>query len=210
MRKIVLILGVLLSTTALFAQKEEEDDDQKKGFKKENLFSGGGITLGLGFGNTVGTFSIGGSPVLGYNITPWWDAGIVANYVYTSYNYKNYSPPYKVKVSTYGGGAFTKIYPVRFIYLQAQYEHNFSRQRESMGSGNSTLYKSESNSFLIGGGYAGTRDPYFKRPFFYIGVMADVSGDRNSPYVNAYGNAVPMIWTGLQIPLFQGNNNNRY
>lgn len=210
MRKGILLATVLLVGATLFAQDEERNADEKKGFKKENLFSGGGITLGLGFGNTVSTFSIGGSPVLGYNITPWWDAGIVANYVYTSYNYKNYSPSYKVKVSTYGGGAFTKIYPFRFIYLQAQYEHNFNRQRVVYGSGNSTLSKSEANSFLIGGGYAGTRDPYFKRPFFYIGVMADVSGDVNSPYVNAYGNAVPMIWTGLQIPLFQGNNNRRY
>lgn len=210
MRKGFLLALIVLSGITVFAQEGDRDEGEKKGFKKENLFSGGGITLGLGFGNTVSNFSIGGSPVLGYNITPWWDAGIVANYVYTSYNYKDYSPSYKVKVSTYGGGAFTKIYPVRFIYLQAQYEHNFSRQREIAGTGNSALYKSEANSFLIGGGYAGARDPYFKRPFFYIGIMADVSGDVNSPYVNAYGDAVPMIWTGLQIPLFQGSNNRRY
>ncbi|MEI9946113.1 MAG: hypothetical protein WDN26_18060 [Chitinophagaceae bacterium] len=202
MKKLVLIAFGLFFTAAIVSA-QDEDDEKKGGFKKENLFTGGGVSLGLGFNSYGNTFSIGASPVFGYNITKWLDAGIVVNYIYSSY--KNYPyEGYKVKISNYGGGVFTKIYPIRFIYLQAQYEHNFGRQKQTDEVGNSSTFKSGANSFLIGGGYASNRDPMDKRPFFYIGLMADVSGDVNSPYVNANGDAVPMIWTGLQIPLFQG------
>lgn len=207
MQRSALLIFALLFTVTVFAQDGE--GDKEKGFKKENLFTGGGISLGFGFNSYGNTFTIGGSPIFGYSIAKWLDAGMVVNYIYNSYKDYPYQG-YKIRVSTYGGGGFVKLYPIRFIYLQAQYEHNFSRQKQIDNFGNSATYKFDGNSFLVGGGYAGSRDPEFKRPFFYIGIMADVSGDRNSPYVDANGNAVPMIWTGIQIPLFQGRGNSRY
>ena len=119
----LIIFCICFSCISLFAQYEEE-----KGFKKENFFTGGGVTLGLGFGSYGNTFSIGCSPVFGYSIAKWLDAGILINYIYTSYS--DYPlPDYKVKSSNYGGGAFTRLYPIRFLYVQAQFEHNFNRQK---------------------------------------------------------------------------------
>lgn len=204
MKKIVLLTGVLIfAATALFAQEEETE---KKGFKKENLFTGGGISFGFGFNSYGNTFSIGASPVLGYNFTKWLDAGLVVNYNYTSYKDYPYEG-YRTKINQYGTGAFTRIYPVRFIFIQAQFEHNFTTWKEKYASQTYTN-KYDGNSFLVGAGYATSRDPMNKMPFFYIAIMADVSGNRYSPYVDAGGNAVPLIVTGLQFPLFQGKRDN--
>lgn len=205
MKKIVLLTGILIvAATALFAQEEEAE---KKGFKKENLFTGGGVSFGLGFSSGGNTFSIGASPVFGYSITNWLDAGVVVNYNYASYRYP-YSY-YKLRVSEYGGGTFVKVYPIRFLFLQAQYEHNFGRQKAIYDDGSpSASVTYDGNSFLVGAGYSTSRDPLNKMPFFYIALMADVSGNKMSPYVNAEGNAVPLIRAGIQIPLFQGKRDN--
>ena len=45
--------------------QDREEEETKKGFKKENLFTGGSISLAF-YNNT---FLVGGSPVLGYSIT---------------------------------------------------------------------------------------------------------------------------------------------
>jgi hypothetical protein len=204
MKRILLSLSFLLVTiTFLSAQ---EDEAEKKGFKKENLFTGGGISLGLGFSNYGNTFSIGASPILGYSFTNWLDAGIVVNYNYTSYKDYPYDG-YRTKVHQYGGGLFTRVYPVKFIFIQAQFEHNFTTWREKY-AGASYTNKYDGNSILVGAGYATSRDPLNKMPFFYIAVMADVSGNKYSPYVDTRGNAVPLIVTGFQFPLFQGKRDN--
>lgn len=209
MKKIVLLTGVLIvAATALFAQEEEAE---KKGFKKENLFTGGGISFGLGFSSGGNTFSIGASPVFGYNITNWLDAGVVANYNYLSFrdvDYYGYGTNDKIKQSVYGGGAFVKIYPISFLFIQAQAEHNFNAQKVIPGNGtNSYKYNFETNSILVGGGYAG-RIASEKSPFFYISLLFDVSGVAYTPYTNGMGHALPILRGGVQIPLFQGKRDN--
>lgn len=204
MKKSFLLSAMLMISFMILSAQEEEME--KKGFKKENLFTGGGVSFGFGFNNTGNTFSIGASPVFGYNITNWLDAGIVVNYNYTSYKDYPYAG-YRTKVNQYGGGAFTRIYPVKFIFIQAQFEHNFTAWKEKY-AGQSFTTKYDGNSFLVGAGYATSRDPMNKTPFFYISIMADVSGNRYSPYVDSGGNAIPLIVTGFQIPLFQGKRDN--
>jgi hypothetical protein len=207
-RVIYVFTCLLLTATSLSAQ--EKDSEEKKGFKKENLFTGGGISLGFGFNDYGNSFSVGASPVFGYSVTNWLDAGIVVNYIYTSY--KNYpTDGYKVRISDYGGGAFAKLYPLRFLFLQAQFEHNFSHQKYIPGNGTSAYtYNYDGNSLLLGAGYAGGRDPLFKRAFFHIAVLFDVLGDVYSPYTDSYGRIVPNIAAGVQIPLFQGRKEDRY
>ena len=123
------IIASLLLTTILsvhlFAQKEKEEEEVKKGFNKENLFTGG--TVSLGFYNN--TFLIGASPVFGYSLTNWLDAGIVVNYNYSSYRDYNGVLNAKLRQNVFGGGGFIKLYPVRFLFAQAQIEHNFIRQK---------------------------------------------------------------------------------
>ncbi len=200
MKKIIPVLLVLcLTTTSLFAQKEKKEEKQK-GFNKENLFTGGSVSLAF-YNNT---FLVGGSPVIGYSLTNWVDAGIVVNYNYSSYRDYNFVFNDKLRQKVYGGGAFLKLYPVRFLFAQAQFEHNFISQKFIPNIGITQTYKIDASSMLVGGGYTSGRYGRGGGPFYYLAVLFDVSGNKNSPYTDGYGRTIPIIRGGIQIPLFQG------
>jgi hypothetical protein len=201
-----LLLLALLSSTIVWSQKREKDDEDKKeesnGFKKENLFTGGSVSLAF-YNNT---FLIGASPVFGCSLTNWIDAGVVANYNYTSYrDISGYGFNDKLKQYVWGGGAFLKIYPVRFLFVQAQFEHNFIKQRYLPGGtgGTAESIKYDANSFLVGGGYTTGRYGKGGEPFYYLAVLFDVIGDEKSPYTDGLGRVIPIIRGGIQLPLFQ-------
>lgn len=187
----------LITGTSVSAQDEEE---KKKGFKKENLFTGGSISLAF-YNNT---FLIGASPVLGYSLTDWIDAGIVVNYNYTSYRDYNFVFNDKLRQTVYGGGVFARIYPVRFLFAQVQPEHNFLHLKYIPNVGSSQTYNTSVNSLLVGGGYTTGRYKGDKSPFYYVAVLWDVSGNDASPYTDGYGRSIPIIRAGLQIPIGQG------
>jgi hypothetical protein len=201
---IISLLATALFFTSLSAQKDKEDE-KEKGFKKENLFTGGSISLAFG----SNTFLVGGNPVFGYSLANWADAGLVVNYNYTSYRDYNYVYNDKLRQTIYGGGAFIKLYPIRFLFAQAQLEHNFIRQKYIPNIGFTQTYKTDANSVLVGGGYTTGRYGKGGPPFFYLAVLFDVSGEKNSPYTDAYGRTIPIIRGGIQVPLFQGKNNFR-
>ncbi len=199
-----LILSVLLFvtvTTFLHAQDEpiRQAQDQERSFK-ENLFTGGSVSLAF-YNNT---FLIGASPVFGYSLTNWADAGVVVNYNYTSYRDYNGGFNDKLRQKVYGGGAFVKLYPVRFLFAQAQVEHNFIRQKFIPDVGATQTYKTDASSFLVGGGYTTGRQGRGGSPYYYLAVLFDVSGNANSPYTDGYGRTIPIIRGGIQVPLFQG------
>jgi len=194
-----LLFASLFVSVCSYAQ-DKEQEETKKGFKKENLFTGGSISLAF-YNNT---FLVGGSPVFGYSITNWADLGIVVNYNYTSYRDYNFVFNDKLKQYVYGGGTFIKLYPVRFLFAQAQYEYNFIKQKYIPNAGATQEYKTESGSFLIGGGYTTGRFGRGGNPFFYLAVLFDISNNANSPYTDGYGRTIPIIRGGIQIPLFQG------
>ncbi len=197
--KQLIVLLVLLTTASTFLQAQEEEEKVKTPFK-ENLFTGGSVSLAF-YNNT---FLVGASPVLGYSLANWADLGIVINYNYTSYRDVNLFDD-RLRQTVYGGGVFTRLYPVRFLFAQAQVEHNFIKQKYiPPGGGISSTTNSEGNSLLIGGGYTTGRFGKGGGPFYYLSVLFDVSGDENSPYTDAYGRSIPIIRAGLQIPLFQG------
>jgi hypothetical protein len=194
------VLGSSLFAVQLFAQDEPEE--KKKGFKKENLFTGGSVSLAF-YNNT---FLVGASPVFGYSLANWADLGIVVNYNYTSYR-DVFVFDDRVRQKVYGGGGFLKLYPVRFLFAQAQLEHNFIRQK--LIDPNGSVYqknKMEATSFLVGGGYTTGRYGRGGGPFYYVAVLFDIANNINSPYTDAYGRSIPIIRGGIQIPLFQGEN----
>jgi len=197
-KRYILTLLCLLSAASLIAQEEEEV--KEKGFKKENLFSGGSISLSF-FNNT---FLVGANPVLGYRIANWIDAGLVVNYQYSSIR-DYYQFDDRLRQTIYGGGAFTRLYPVHFLFAQAQFEHNFITQKYlPPNNGTSARATTSANSMLVGAGYTQGRDKYGNSGFFYLSVLWDVSGSSNSPYTDAYGRSVPIIRAGFNVPLFQG------
>jgi hypothetical protein len=209
MKKLLLSALLLCLLISVVSAQEKEDTEEKKGFKLDNLFTGGSISLG--FSNY--SFTAGASPVFGYNVTKWLDAGLVVNYTYLSYrdlDYYGYGSNDKIRQTVYGGGGFVKIYPISFLFAQAQFEHNFNTQKIIPSSGaSSAKYTFQTNSMLVGAGYAG-RTPGLKQTFFYLSLLFDVSGVPYTPYTNQFGNAQPIFRGGLQIPLFQGKSRNNY
>ena len=193
------LLTFLMSFCSL-AQFRDGADDEKRPFQ-ENLFTGGSVSFSF-FGNT---FLVGGSPVLGYSLTNWLDAGVVVNATYTSYRDYNGVLNDKLRQTLFGGGGFARLYPVRFLFVQGQIERNSIQQTFIPVAGVKEKISVGASSTLIGGGYTSGRQGRGGRPFYYLAVMFDVGGDINSPYTDAYGRTIPIVRGGLQIPLFQGN-----
>lgn len=199
----LLFFGVLVS---IHAQKDEGE----KGFKKENLFTGGSVTVSFFNGQTV----LGALPHFGYKIADWLDAGISINYQYAGAR-DIYQFDDKLRQNTFGPGVFTRIYPASIIFLQGQLEHNFIKAKYTNPGGQVEENKYDVSSFLVGGGLANGRQKG-ATTFYYIAVLVDVMKDINSPYTRVSFNPdnpsqtrvdmTPIIRAGLNIGLFQGRN----
>ena len=200
----ILLIGSICSLTT----KAQDEEEEKRGFRKEWLFTGGSVSLAF-YSNT---YILGASPVFGYSITNFADLGIVLNYNFTSYrDYQVFDD--KLQQHNFGGGGFVKLYPVKFLFAQAQWEYNFMKFKY-IPPNNGTVQRddSEAQSFLIGGGYTNGRQGRGGQPFFYMAILFDISNNPRSPYTDAYGRTIPIIRGGIQIPLFQksGQQNNDY
>jgi hypothetical protein len=214
MKKIILLICITCLVTG-YAFAQEEETEENKGFKKENLFTGGSITVSFFSGTTV----LGATPHFGYRVAKWLDGGIVFNINYTGVrDYQEFDD--KVRQTTYGGGLFTRIYPLNFLFVQAQFEHNFIKFKYTPGPGGFFQPFTENfdaNSLLVGGGYTQGRDPE-SNTFFYLAVLFDVLKNENSPYVDVVFDPVtqqksvrgiPIIRAGVNIGLFEGGGRRR-
>jgi hypothetical protein len=198
-----LMVLILLLVTGFATYAQENNEEEQRGFRKDKLFTGGSISFGLG----NNTFQIGANPMFGYSLTKWIDAGLVGNYNYASFRdviaYDD-----KLRSTTYGGGVFTRIYPLRFLFVQAQFEHNFIKEKYIPGNGlENETNNVEANSLLAGVGIATDRYAGDSRPFFYFSLLFDVLDNDFSPYRRSDGSVLPILRAGLQIPLFQGKRN---
>ena len=193
-----MILAVMLFNLALVAKAQDANEEKPKGFKKENLFTGGNVIASFYTGGTV----LGVSPHLGYSITNWLDAGVSLNFIYTGETdqYNN-----KLRQTNFGPGAFVRIFPVNFLFVQAQYEHNFQKLKVIPSGGSSYKLNEDVNSLLLGAGIASGREPG-NNTYYYFSVMFDALQLKNSPYVDSYGRLIQVIRAGFNIALFQGRN----
>ncbi len=206
MKKIFCVLALCAIGFCAVAQYEkDEDEDKKVKFKKQNLFTGGSVTVSFFSGGTV----LGISPYFGYSLTRFLDVALSANVNYTSVrDVTSYGD--KARQTVIGPGAFVRLYPLKFLFAQAQYERNFIKEKYAYPS-NTGLPDETTNysapSFLVGGGYCngryGTGDI-----FYYFSVLWDVKKDARSPYVDGLNRTIPIIRAGLHIPLFQGKKDN--
>lgn len=214
---IACLLSILLlsATFSSFAQEDavivkngnEYNDNNpydEKGFKKENIFTGGNITASFGTGFTV----LGASPMLGYKLNNYFDAGVVLNYVYTGARDYWAGGGYadKVRQHTFGPGVFMRAYPVPFLFAQAQLEQNFIHEKY-VANGQNFKYNANAPSLLLGAGFASGRNKG-GTTFYYLSLLFDVLKNRNSPYINIDRNGAariqPVIRAGFNIGLFQG------
>ncbi len=194
---ILLLLPVYFHANA---QQENENKKVKNSFEKERLFTGGSANLGFSSGTTM----IGLTPQLGYSVTDWMDAGITINFNYISQ--RDYYSTEKLRQTTYGPGAFVRLFPVKFLFATAQYEYNFINQKFIPASSSGIPSQKTSfnaNSLLVGGGYAGGREKG-NNTYYFISVAWDIMGDKNSPYLDNLGRSNPVIRAGYNIGLFQG------
>lgn len=194
---VLLLLPVYFHASA---QQDKDNERIRNGFEKQRLFTGGSANLGFSSGTTM----IGLTPQLGYSVTDWMDAGITVNFNYVSQ--RDYYSTEKLRQTTYGPGAFIRLFPVKFLFATAQYEYNFITQNYiPAGSSGSPSQKTtfNSNSLLIGGGYAGGREKG-NNTYYFLSVAWDIMGDKNSPYVDNLGRSNPVIRAGYNIGLFQG------
>ncbi|MEO9023198.1 MAG: hypothetical protein ABI237_15515 [Ginsengibacter sp.] len=196
MKKAIVLLLLPLCFHAKAQDQSENTEVKKGGFNKEKLFTGGSANIGFSNGATM----LGITPQLGYSITDWADMGVTFNLNYISQ--RDYNSPDKIRQTTYGPGAFVRLFPINFLFGTAQYEYNSIHQKLISGSLPTQKGSMNVGSFLVGGGYAGGREKG-RNTYYYLSVMWDVSGNRNSPYVDQFGRATPVIRAGYNIGLFQ-------
>lgn len=203
MKKIILIGLFVLSNTFTKAQSDSDNEENNHWFKKDHLFTGGGVTLN--FFNTQ--FAVGATPVFGYRINKWIDAGLLVNFLYVRESNIN-NAGITGKQTVIGPGAFARIYPVNFLFVQGQYEQNFVNYKFLYPNNiPSDKIKFKPSSTLIGAGYCQGRENS-DDVFFYLSVLFDIQKNEHSPYVQVNNNggvqAVPIVRGGIQIPLFTG------
>lgn len=190
MNKILLVLLILISFN-LYAQDKE---DNKK-YDPQNWFLGGSMSLGFG-GGYYSSFQVGIHPHYGYTLASWIDAAAVANFEYSS-SKDEYSNRYHNTI--YGLGLFTRIYPVKFLFLQIEPEYNFIASKFIPGAGSSAKQTVSAPSLLLGAGYVTSRSD--KNSFTYLSVLFDVLNDVNSPYTSQNNTPIPLIRAGINIGL---------
>jgi hypothetical protein len=200
MKKMMLLLLLIGCGTALMAQ-EEETEEKKRFFKKENLFAGAGATASFFNGGSV----LGVSPFFGYSINRFVDVAASLNFNYVSQR-DVFIPGDRIRSTLVGPGGFARIYPVNFLFVQAQYEHNFITQRyrpaPNSGFARETV-RTDVGSTLLGAGYCSGRQGVGST-FFYVSILWDVTRNPLSPFTDNFNRSIPIIRTGIQFALFQG------
>lgn len=206
MKRNVLVLAVCLSMAAVTGRAQDHmpgrvntytDEGDGTGFRKENLFVGGSLGLGL----AADQFGIGLNPEVGYSLYRWLDAGVVVNFTYNSISPDPsgyYNPDLSEKEFIYGGGVFARAYVLPFLFLTAQPEVNWTHDRQvyEANGGATYVYNMNAPSLLLGIGY-GHR--MIGEGTYYFALMFDVLGNVNSPYNDIYGHPLPVIRAGFDL-----------
>jgi hypothetical protein len=183
---LLLIFGIM---TVAFANAQRP-------FNTNRIFVGGSLNLGF----ATNTFQIGGVPEIGYSITDWLDAGIGINVNYASQRADPYwNDNVRYRTFNYGGGPFFRVYPIRFLFVQGQFEQNWIKQNaKDMNYGGEYEETFKSSSFIAGVGYT---QRVVGQSSFYTMLGIDLMSDANSPYRDYDNAAIPIIRAGFNFYL---------
>ncbi len=212
----------LLVTVSLSFSAFSQDEDNEKFFKKENIFTGG--TLNATFGNQITAMGI--SPFIGYSFNKFFDVAINTGINYQSEREVSGPGSFdKFRSTSYGPGAFVRIFPVKFLFAQGQLEYNFLRSKylpTGYNSGGFVKYKFDVRSFLVGAGISNGKDFPYQKSYYYFSVLWDVADGfgkatetysnsnttvpftPHSPYRDNFNRSFPIFRAGYNIALFQG------
>ena len=193
MRIALFIICTIFLGNILFAQNADSNFDKGK-FKKENLFIGTGINLGI----AGKSFNVGINPEIGYSLTKWMDAGIAFNLNYFSQNPNDFSN-IKYQNLSYGAGSFIRIWPVNFFHIQIQPEFNWINSTQKNMSTSTTLkYNYNAGSLLVGIGYG---SHFIGNRYSYVTLMMDILQNKNSPYRDQFNDPIPVFKAGFGMYL---------
>ncbi|MEI7628319.1 MAG: hypothetical protein WCJ80_08760 [Bacteroidota bacterium] len=193
MRIALFIICTIFLGNILFAQSADSNFDKGK-FKKENLFIGTGINLGI----AGKSFNVGINPEIGYSLTKWMDAGIAFNLNYFSQNPNDFSN-IKYQNLSYGAGSFIRIWPVNFFHIQIQPEFNWINSTQKNMSTSTTLkYNYNAGSLLVGIGYG---SHFIGNRYSYVTLMMDILQNKNSPYRDQFNDPIPVFKAGFGMYL---------
>lgn len=205
MKRIVIAVGFFIAASQGMAQHSprqyntyQEEDNGGTGFRKENLFLGGSLNIGYsGY-----DFNVGGAPEIGYSLNRWIDAGLLVNLNYSSERADPsgyWNDNLRQRYFTYGAGAFARFWPIHFLFLQVEPEHNWTKYSyKYFPSGPEGSQQLDATSLLLGIGY-GQR--FVGRSSFYIAIMFDALSNYGSPYRDFNSAAIPVIKAGFDIYL---------
>ncbi|CAA9540729.1 MAG: hypothetical protein AVDCRST_MAG96-4278 [uncultured Segetibacter sp.] len=192
--KVLFIFSMVAISFSSYAQDEEEGSHK---FRRDNIFLGGSIGLGLGNGG----FSAGANPEIGYSFAKWLDAGISTNFNYFAYR-AEYNGGVRQRSFNYGGGIFARFFPFRGFFFQVLPEYNrINTNFKSLNAGSigsEYRMKREAPSLLLGVGY-GSR--MIGNTNFFTVLMIDAGTNTNSPYIDTHGAKLPILRTGFNFYL---------
>lgn len=180
MKKTLVLLLVFAATSqAVSAQRErEEAEPQKKGFDKSKLFYGGN------FGASFGDYTLANvSPQIGYRFNDHFAAGAGVNFIYSSVKYRDFNGNslYRASYGVTGLNVFGRVYPIKYLLLQAQPEMNYTWGKYKYYDGVTPTEKVPGKlvpSLLLGGGVVIPEG----RGALVIMVQYDVLNNVRSPY----------------------------
>ncbi|HTS44968.1 MAG TPA: hypothetical protein VMH01_11270 [Puia sp.] len=176
MKKIFLFLALCV---IIAGAASAQDQSGQKGFDKSKLFIGG--AFGLAFGSYSTAINI--SPQVGYRFSPLFAAGAGVNYAYYNYKYYTYSNTlYEKDIYSYAGmNIFGRLYPIPFLFIQAQPEVNYiwGKQQYYNPDGEYKIPSQFVPSLLLGGGAA---IPTGRNGAVTFSILYDVVQNSLSPY----------------------------
>lgn len=193
MTKTICFSILLFLALPSIAQKAVSDDEKGK-FKKENIFLGTGLNLGI----SGRSFNLGLNPEIGYSLNKFIDAGLTFNVNYFSQNPSDFSTT-KYQNLSYGTGTFLRIWPVNFLHIQIQPEFNWiSSTQKNTNTNESFQYKYNAGSLLVGIGYG---SHFIGSRYSYVTLMMDVLQNKNSPYRDQFNDPLPVFRAGFGMYL---------
>lgn len=175
-----LITGWLFLSPAVSAQDfddiysdETEAEDSLK--LSDKIYFGGDLSLSFG-----STFFFSVAPEMGYKLWPRLHVGTGLYYMYASSRLYNYS------LSVYGTRAYVRPYPLKKLFLQAEYEILNSPEFDPFyGYTDKRVFVP---GFLAGLGYM---EQGSGRLGFYVAILYNFTISEQTPYTN------PVIRTGI-------------
>lgn len=194
----------LLSTIAFFAfyfTAIAQDEFADPFFTKKNVFTGG--TFNGSFGNGITSFGI--SPYFGYSLNKYVDVAASLNLNF-SFAQNFISLNDRLRQSQIGPGAFLRLFPTDFLFLQGQYEFNMLRNSYNPAAGSGfpvEKFNFDSHSFLVGPGISNGKNFPNQKSYYYFSILWDIGKSENSPYIDNLNRARPVIRAGYHIALFQ-------